>query len=325
LEEVILVKKEKSHIVCCGNIAFDLILDSTKKSGEISFCARPGGSVLNTAILLRRLGLRVSLIAKTGTDFLSESLLQILRKEKLNTSFVRQEKDLKIGLALAQINKKGDSSYIFYKPAGKLVSFEKKQIPIELFKNVSVFHTGSAYSYSDFTFENTMHFMALAKKENVFVSYDPNWREYRIKNKVRARRRIQKILPYVNLLKLSETDAIGITGTKTLRNALRKLPADIIITLGEKGSFFWNGKKKQFCPSFKTKIVDTIGAGDAFTAGLLYRYSLIGKESFRKETKKNLRFASAISSLVSFGKGSPGALKNLRQVTKFLSLPNSTS
>jgi len=311
-------KKEKSHIICCGNIAFDLILEETKKSGGISFHARPGGSVLNTAILLRRLGIRVSLIAKTGTDFLSESLLHILRKEKLNTSFLRQEKDLKIGLALAKINKKGDSSYVFYKPAGKLVSFDKKQIPIKLFKDVSVFHTGSAYSYSDFTFGNTMYFMNLAKKENVFISYDPNWREYRIKNKVKARHRIQKILPYVNLLKLSETDALGITGTKTLRSALLKLPADIIVTLGEKGSFFWDGKKKQYSPSFKTKIVDTIGAGDAFTAGLLYRYSFLGKKSFRKETKENLRFASAVSSLVSQGKGSPGALKNLRQVTKFL-------
>ncbi|MBL7073244.1 MAG: carbohydrate kinase [Candidatus Omnitrophica bacterium] len=318
-------KKEKCHVVCCGNIAFDLILDNAEKSGGISFLARPGGSVLNTAILLRRLGLRVSLIAKTGTDFLSEALLQTLRKEKLNISFVRREKNLKIGLALAQINKKGDSSYIFYKPAGKLVSFEKKQIPAKLFKNVSVFHTGSAYSYSDFTFCNTMHLMALAKKENVFISYDPNWREYRIKNKVKTRRRIRKILPYVNLLKLSETDATGITGTKTLRSALGKLPADIMVTLGEKGSFFWNGKKKQFCPSFKTKIVDTIGAGDAFTAGLLYRYSLLREETFRKETQENLRFASAVSSLVSQGKGSPGALKNLRQVTQFLASHKSTS
>lgn len=320
-----MVKKEKSHIVCCGNVAFDLILDDSKRNDEISFRARPGGSVLNTAVLLRRLGLKVSLIAKTGTDFLSESLLHILQKEKLNTSFLRREKELKIGLALAKIDKKGDSSYIFYKPAGKLVSFEKKHIPTKLFKNVSMFHTGSAYSYSDFTFGNTMHLMALAKKENVFISYDPNWREYRIKNTARARRRIRKILPYVNLLKLSETDATGITGTKTLPSALGKLPAGIVVTLGEKGSFFWNGKKRQFCPSFNTKVVDTIGAGDAFTAGLLYRYSFLGKESFKKETKKNLRFASAVSSLVSQGKGSPGALKNLRQVTKFLSSTNSTS
>ena len=311
-------KKENLDIICCGNIAFDFILDKAKKSDEMTFRARAGGSVLNTAILLRRIGLSPMILSKTGTDFLSSYLLNLIKKEKLKTSYILRDKNQKTGLALAKIDKKGNSSYVFYKPEGKLIAFKKNQVPIELFKRASVFHTASTYSYSDFAFDNILDFMVLAKKENLFVSYDPNWREYRIKNKEKARGRIRKLLRYVDLLKLSETDALGITGKKVLSSALKNLPPNIIITLAEKGSFFWNGKKKLFSPSFKIKTIDTIGAGDAFTAGLLYRYSCLGKECFWREMKLNLRFASAVSSLVSQGKGGTGALKNLPQVTRFL-------
>ena len=311
-------KKENSDIICCGNIAFDFILDNTKKSDGMTFRARAGGSVLNTAILLRRLGLSPRILSKTGTDFLSSSLIQLIKKEKLKTSYILRDKNQKTGLALARIDKKGDSSYVFYKPEGKLIAFKKNQVPSKLFKRASAFHTASAYSYSDFAFDNILGFMILAKKENLFISYDPNWREYRIKDKEKARGRIQKLLRYVDLLKLSETDALGITGKKVLSSALKHLPPNIIITLGEKGSFFWNGKTKLFSPSFKIKTIDTIGAGDAFTAGLLYRYSRLGKECFWREMELNLRFASAVASLVSQGKGGTGALKNLTQVNRFL-------
>ncbi|MBU0683306.1 MAG: carbohydrate kinase [Candidatus Omnitrophica bacterium] len=308
---------KKAQVVCCGNIAFDLIFND-KKSNNLSFSVKPGGSVLNTAILVSRLGLSVSLIAKTGNDFLGQKLLSLLKTENIKTDNVLLDSRLKTGLALAHLNKKGDPSYIFYKSHGKLTSFGKHEFPQNIFKNVSVFHTASAYSYDDFTFNNSLSFMQRSKKEKVFISYDPNWRENRIANTTTARNRIKKLLPYIDLLKLSSSDAMGITEKRTLSKALNCLPKNIIVTLGEKGAFFYDGKKKLHTPMLKVKTVDTIGAGDAFTAGLIYRYCLLGKKLFWEHQKENLQFASAASALICRGRGATEGLKNSRQVKRFL-------
>lgn len=301
-------------IICCGNIAFDLIATGESTTSQ----ARPGGSVLNTAILLARLGLSVSMLAKTGEDLLGASLLKTMRDEKIKTGSVVKDKNIKTGLAIARINEKGDSSYIFYKTKGPQVAFKKKEVPLSLFKKARFFHTGSAYTYSDFSFEDALRLIKLAKQENCFTSYDPNWRDKRIKNKKKARARIKKILPYVDLLKLSDIDAMGITGVRTLSAALRRIPPDTFVTLGDKGSFYWDGNEKTVCPAFRVSVVDTIGAGDGFTAGLIYRYYLKGKIAFGEEKKETLVFASAVAALVCRGRGAAEGLRNLRQVTNFL-------
>ncbi len=286
--------------------------------GGMIFEARPGGSVLNTAILLARLGLSVSMLSKAGKNFLGDTLLRIMRAEGLETKYTVQKKDFKTGLAIARIDKKGDSSYLFYKPYGKQNLLKKEKLPCSLFKKADVFHAGSTYSYNDHTFEETLESMKRAKKEAVFITYDPNWREFRIKDKKKTRARIRKLLTFVDLLKLSETDALGITGSRTLPGALRRLPENTIVTLGDKGSFFWDGKKKTYHPAFKVRVVDTIGAGDGFTAGIIHRYCARGMEAFRKEKRETLAFASAVSALVCRGRGAAEGLRSLQQVKRFL-------
>jgi fructokinase len=308
---------DRKRVICCGNIAFDLIAKTPSKAGTMAFDARPGGSVFNTAILLARLGFSVSMLSKTGVDFLTESLFETMRREKIDTKCVIKDKNIKTGLAFARIDKKGDSSYLFYKTLGPQTAFKKTDIPQVLFKKMSVFHVGSRYSYTDHSFEDALRFLKRAKKEKVFTTYDPNWREGRIKNKKIARSRIDRLISHVDLLKLSDTGAMGITGTKTLSAALKQLKKSAVVTLGDRGSFYWDGKQRIFQPAFKVRVVDTIGAGDAFTAGLIYRYCKVGEKSFWKEMKENLAFASALSALICKAQGATAGIRNLEQVKKF--------
>ncbi|MCK4851707.1 MAG: hypothetical protein KAS86_01215 [Candidatus Omnitrophica bacterium] len=203
------------------------------------------------------------------------------------------------------------------------LSSEKDRIPVTLFKKAAVFHTGSLFSYADHTHETVLKYIKQAKKQNVFISYDPNWRGTRIKDKRTARSRIKALLPRVDLLKLSETDALGLTGRRSLPYALDAIrdisKCEIVVTRGKKGAFYWDGKEQTAHPAFKVNVVDTIGAGDAFTAGLIYRYLAKGKEGFRREKRENLAFASAVSALICAGRGATEGLKNLSQVERFLS------
>lgn len=306
-------------IICCGNIAFDLIASGQPGyDGSISFEAKPGGSVFNTAILLSRLGLPVSILAKNSQDFLGNSLSEIMRSENIKTDYLVADNKIKTGLALAKIDKKGDPSYLFYRASGPHTAFKQKDLPPSLFKNAKVLHAGSAFTYTDYTFESSLKLMIRAKREGLFTTYDPNWRPVRIPNKKKARARVKKLIAHADLLKLSENDALGITGEKTLNSALKYLPPRTVVTRGEKGSFAWDGKKKILQEPFIVKLVDTIGAGDAFTAGLIARYCTSGMKDSWQPVKEDLTFASAAAALVCRGKGATEGLKSFRQVMSFL-------
>jgi len=103
-----------------------------------------------------------------------------------------------------------------------------------------------------------------------------------------------------------------------LKKGVDQLAESVKVTLGPKGSFYWDGKTKIFQPAYKVRVVDTIGAGDAFTAGLIYRYCATGKELFWKKMEKNLAFASALSALICMDQGATTGIKNLTQAKKFL-------
>lgn len=309
----------KNSIICCGNIAFDLIASPRKKhDGGISFEARPGGSVFNTSILLARLGLPVSILAKNAQDFLGEALLDIMLKEKVSTDHLIPEKRIKTGLALASIDKHGDSSYLFYRESGPHTAFKQEDLSPSLFNHAKVFHAGSAFTYADYTFESSLKLMVRAKRKGLFTTYDPNWRPSRIPNKKKARSRVKKLIAHVDLLKMSENDAMGITDKKTLSKALKYLPPHTVVTIGNKGSFVWDGKKKTSQPALKAPIVDTIGAGDAFMAGLIFRYMASDEKKNWKVEKDDLAFASAASALVCTGRGATQGLKNVGEVKRFL-------
>ncbi len=313
--------KKKKHIICCGESLFDLIVKKNEKTGDLVLEAHAGGSATNTAIILAHLGLPSVLISRLGVGSMSSALVEILSKQGVETSHIIRDKRVHAPLAFAHVDKKGNSTYQFYEYDAPYKKPGKTKLKA-LFRDTAVLHTGSFFSYSDRFFPLIRDLLKLAKEEDVFVTYDPNWRAPKIPDKRNARSRIKKILPFVDLLKLSETDAVCVTGAKSLDGAIKRieqyLKGGLIVTLGEKGSFYWDGKKKLRQSAFRVRVVDTIGAGDSFTAGLIHRYCSAGKDVFWEEMKENLRYASALSSLSCTGRGATEGLKDPRRARKFL-------
>jgi len=130
------------------------------------------------------------------------------------------------------------------------------------------------------------------------------------------------------LVKLSDLDLYFLTGQKDIKKGLKILKkratCEIILTLGAKGSIYphlsLRAKRSNLikCPAFKVKIADTIGAGDAFTAGLLYKIAKIGERRVFNNIKSHLTFASAVSALICTKPGSSQGLKDIGQVNSFL-------
>jgi fructokinase len=306
----------RKNIICLGNIAFDL-LEKKVLTGKISVEAKAGGSVLNTAVMLRNLGSAVKIVSRSGNDFLGEHLISRLLRFGIDISNVIRDPETKTPIALARINKKGDSSYTFYPGGSK--PFPVK-VPEGLFKGSFLLHTGSMFSYADESFPATISHVRAAGKKGLIVTYDPNWRPNRVKDPDTARDRIRCILKYTDILKLKDTELNEITGKNNERAALsslmRTFRGRLFVTLGDKGAYYWDGNKKLHVPAFKVKVADTIGAGDAFTAGLIYHIGLSGGKM--NDPLETLLFASAVSALCCTRHGGTDGVRDLSQVNRFL-------
>ena len=315
-----------------GGTSIDLIQNRQKGRGGLVFSASIGGSITNSSIISAKLGLKTALLSKVGDDPLGNFAIDFLDSCKINTKGIIRDSGIRTPLAIAKINKSGVAKYTFYKNSPEDSVVPIKNTPKTLLDTCKVFHTGSSYSYQKETFEETLKFIKYLKKRDVFISYDPNIRPGTIKHKKQVKNRVLRLLKLADLAKLSEVDLEYLTGSKNPEKGLKQLKkrpkCEVILTLGAKGAIYRspNGKLSVRrtvlvikVPAFKVKVVDTIGAGDAFTAGLIYRLIKQGRAKFFANMRANMIFASAVSAIICTKKGSHHGLKNLKQINSFLS------
>ncbi|MFZ6022841.1 MAG: PfkB family carbohydrate kinase [Bacteroidota bacterium] len=86
----------------------------------------------------------------------------------------------------------------------------------------------------------------------------------------------QKVLPYISILKASETEAQTLTGETNMETAAQKLfgwgVKEVVITSGSKGSLIYDGKMLHRIPAYRPYVVkDATGCGDTYMAGYLYQ------------------------------------------------------
>lgn len=114
-----------------------------------------------------------------------------------------------------------------------------------------------------------------AKEAGAWIAYDPNYRAALWKDEKTARGTMRGLLPYVDLLKLSEEAVPLLTDLNDSVAVAQKLNEQkidcVAITLGEDGVLVGIGKKTIHIPWFAVKAMDTTGAGDAFWGGFSYR------------------------------------------------------
>jgi len=309
-----------------GGTSIDLIQEKQryKGGGKPAFRAYVGGSITNSAIISAKLGLKTGLLSRIGKDPLGDFAVEFLAACKIDTKGIIRDSGIRTPLAIAKIDEFGIAKYTFYKNSPKDSVILLKNTPKYLLDTCKVFHTGSSYSYQKETFKEILKFIKFLKKRGVFISYDPNMRPEGITDKFIVKNRVLRLLNLSNLAKLSQVDLEYLTGHKSPVTGLKRLKklvkSELVLTLGSKGAIYLDHKGLLTrVPAFKVKIADTIGAGDAFTAGLLYRLIKQGRANFFANMKFNMTFASAVSAIICTKKGSHEALKNTKQVKLFLS------
>jgi fructokinase len=249
-------------IVCVGEVLLDIIIEGNKPVASI-----PGGSVLNSAISMARLGASVEIVSETGKDKAGEHIVSFLETNNIATGNLSIYNDRQTAIALAYLDSNKNASYTFYKDYPD----ERLSLSSPVFKNGDFLLFGSSFSINPATSKNLSKIVSAAQASSSSIYYDPN---VRLTAKNIDSSLWKRNLKSANIVRGSDEDFKHIFGHDDIRlvyEAINSPILDILICTRGGGtcSLHHNGQIHNFDPP-QTRLVSTIGAGDNFNAGFIF-------------------------------------------------------
>jgi len=229
-----------------------------------------GGAVVNSAIILDKLGHRTGLLGCVGKDVWAEQATRKLAQTNIDIEHVHVKPDSTTGLTFIIVTPDGERTMFSHRGAN--IQLETQDIDEDALKDAAMLHI-SGYALLESPQKNALwRAVELAKKHYVQISLDTGL-EPAIQNPKDLRRLIRELT--ICISGPQEISALlDSTSPEEAADLLLSLGIQLAaIKLGEKGSFVADKKDRFFCPSFHVNAVDTTGAGDSFTAGLLYGWA----------------------------------------------------
>lgn len=263
-------------VLCLGQIVADVLVKGIKglpERGKLllldNLSLHAGGSAVNTAIALSKLGIRSGVMGKMGRDGFSNFILKELKKNNVDTKGIVRDKKALTSCSIVLVDPDGERSFMQY--LGANAQFSLKDVDLSLLKGTKVLHIAGALLLFGFDGQPAALLLKKAKKMGLTTSLDIVWDA-----RERWMRLLKPCLPYVDIFLPDVEEARMLTGKKGPREI-----ADILIshgvkivglTLGKDGCYLKDKDKEMFIPSFKARVVDSTGAGDSFAAGFLAGY-----------------------------------------------------
>ena len=261
-----------SDITVLGIFVADISFSGNKlpTTGETilgdSYNIGPGGKGCNQAIAISRLGGNVNFISKLGNDDYGKLAIDKLKKDNIDTSNIIISDKHKTGVAGIHIDRNTGKNAITV-VRGAPSSLTVSEIDTNLIKQSKIFLT-----QLEIPIEVTLHCLKAAKEYGLV----------NILNPAPACKLSDDFYKLIDYFTPNETEAEFYTGIKIkdendakksahklLNLGIRK----VIITLGEKGLFFSDGKEEISIKATSDKAIDTTGAGDAFNGALAFGLS----------------------------------------------------
>jgi len=274
-----------------------------EQTGE--FLATVGGSELNSAVGVTRLGLATTWVSKLVANPLGRMVANKAREHGVDVSHVVWTKQGRTGLYFFEQGATPRASQVIYDRANSAAStLAPGEVDWSFLEGCRLFHTsGITPALSKSCAEATMEAIRKAKHAGCMVSFDVNYRA-RLWSPEEARACLEQMMPSVDILITTEDDAgivFGKSGTpeeicKQLKSAFGC--SVVTITLREVRTVLTGGWTSMAFADrvytdrkYELEMIDRIGAGDAYTAGFLYGY-LTG------DVDKAVRYGNANAALV---------------------------
>lgn len=282
----------KKKVVCLGSFVVDLtsFANHLPKPAETvmgsKFLLGPGGKGSNQAVAAKRAGADITMITKVGNDIFGQLALKNFKKEGFNLDNILIDEETPTGTALIAVDENTGQNQILVVlgACGNISSEDMKKVE-HVISSCDIFLT-----QLETNLDSIISGINTASRNGALV----------VLNTAPVQTIPEGLLKKVDIVTPNEIEASYLTGVevKDLCSAaeaskvfLKRGVKAVVITMGKSGSYVNDGKNELHIPPLPVKAVDTTGAGDAFTGGLVTALSE-GKDIFSAA-----RFGTAAASI----------------------------
>lgn len=315
-----------ADIMTLGELLIDLTQSGSDDLGNGIFTAFPGGAPANVAVAAARLGARTGFIGKVGRDAFGRSLAETLRKEGVDTAGLYEDEKEPTTLAIVSVDESGEREFSFYRDPGADTQLTADEAVAALAEPPQILHIGSLSMTTYPARQACEDAVRYAKERGTLISYDPNYRAALWDSEDNAVEMMKRLLPYADILKVSDEEMVMLTGTDDYEEGSRILADNgirlVMVTLGSEGVFVRSGEDTATIPGFSVTVADTNGAGDTFLGAMLAQISLRGKVSGGDplaglgwdELRSFVRYANKAASITCSRRGAIPAMPRAEEV-----------
>ena len=264
-------------MLSCGDALVDF-LPVAAVDGRAALVPAVGGSCLNVAVGLARLGAEAGFVGGISTDLFGRMIADHARASEVDLRFATRS-DRQTTLAFVR-TVGGEPQYAFYDEgtASRHWTWRSGALP---FDRIEVLHVGSTTLVEERTAAEALALVQEARR-SVTISFDPNCRPNLVTDKRRYVERMAAFAAAAHIVRMSDVDFDYLYGDDLpARRAAAWLAEGarlVVITRGAAGAEAWHGTAGSVAVAAPAgPVVDTIGAGDSFQAALLFALQAMGR------------------------------------------------
>ena len=311
------LKKSNKKALCLGIAVTDTYAKSIDKIpkwdtlgtfDEVKYGA--GGCAVNTAINLNSLGINCGVSAAIGKDLNGEFIIDQLKKRKIDTANIVKTKN-NTAITFAMISSSGKRRYLTNWGANDVFSI--KDLTFSNIQKYSLVHLCGTFAMKTFDGKETLEFVKKIKKNKnkILISMDTIYN-----TKVNCLKLIKDLFPYIDIFFPSIEELTLITGYNSIKKNIDFLKATKIpltgIKMGKEGSIFIHNNNASYCSPFKVKVIDTSGAGDAFSGA--FATALCEEKSI----SDSIKFANAFAGISTTRIGTANSMPSREEIDRIL-------
>jgi fructokinase len=289
-------------IIVCGEALVDLV----PTPDGVGYLAKPGGSPANVAVGLGRLGLDSRLLARLSHDYFGQTIRRHLLDSRVDLSLAVDAAQ-PTTVAVVGLNAAGDAAYTFYVAEATDGAWRVDDIPRDLAPGAAL-HVSGSLALAVPGMHASIGMLMRREHGHRVISFDPNPRPALTPDVGVLATRLREWVGLADVVKVSAEDLAWTFPDRAIDEVAATLrecgPAVVIVTRGGDGVYALGPAGAVSLPSPTVDLVDTVGAGDAFTAGLLTSLEISGHLSPRalrilteEALIEALRFAQQVAAI----------------------------
>lgn len=290
------------------------------------FTSRIAGADLNVAIGVARLNHSVKFVSQVGDDTFGEQIKDLLQAEKIDLKDLQTSTVWKTGFMLKGLADDGRPETDYYRKGSAAAFINLKKLDSLDFSDTKVLHIGGILAgLSDEGYHATLKLIELARQNNVQITFDPNLRPTIWESEELMIERTNEIANLCDVVIPNIKEGRILTGKATVEDIAdyylenpKSLVQQVIVNLVDDGSYSKHLQQdgsyqvEQIAAIKVPKIIDRVGAGDGFVAGIVSA-KLEGLNDY-----DCLQRASAIGAIQMQNIGDNEGLPNVTQLAKFI-------